>query len=147
MRFWRVGVRARQARARASGLLLQVDADTAARGVSERLLGLVGEVVEPNTVNEEQSGYGERAILSAGADKSEHTRGGGALEVGDLRLLEDGSERKGALDSDPVVAETVSEEQGAAGMVKDQECQRALTERRTLRLVRVGGGLLEHLQR
>ena len=26
-------------------------------------------------------------------------------------------------------------------------CQRALTERRTLRLVRVGGGLLEHLQR
>ena len=30
---------------------------------------------------------------------------------------------------------------------KAQRCQWALTERLTLRLVRVGGGLLEHLQR
>jgi len=37
------------------GLLLELDADTAARGVSERLLGLVGEAVAPKTVNEEQS--------------------------------------------------------------------------------------------
>ena len=37
------------------GLLLELDADTAARGVSERLLGLVHEVVQPKTVNEEAS--------------------------------------------------------------------------------------------
>ena len=129
MRFWRVGVRARQARARASGLLLQVDADTAARGVSERLLGLVGEVVEPNTVNEEQSGYGERAILSAGADKSEHTRGGGALEVRDLRLLEDGCERGGALNSDVVATKTASE--GWDGDGERVGTSLALTHKRT----------------
>ena len=34
---------------------------------------------------------------------------GGALQVGDLRLLEDGSERGGALVSDLVVSETASE--------------------------------------
>ena len=33
--------------------MLEVDADTAARGVLERLLGLVGEVVVLETVNEE----------------------------------------------------------------------------------------------
>ena len=36
-------------------------------------------------------------------------RGGGALEVGDLRLIEDGSKRSGALGSDGVDSETVSE--------------------------------------
>ena len=36
-------------------------------------------------------------------------RGGGALEVGDLRLIEDGSKRSGALGSDSVDSETVSE--------------------------------------
>jgi hypothetical protein len=35
--------------------------------------------------------------------------GGGALQVGDLRLLEDGSERGGTLVSDQVVSETASE--------------------------------------
>ena len=46
--------------------LLEVDAGTTARGVLERLLGvlerqlgLVGEVVVLETVNEEQSGYRE----------------------------------------------------------------------------------------
>ena len=38
------------------GRLLEVDADTAARGVLERLLGLVGEAVVVETVNEDQSG-------------------------------------------------------------------------------------------
>ena len=43
------------------GLLLEVEADAAARGVSERLLlGPVGEKVEPETVNEEQSGCSEK---------------------------------------------------------------------------------------
>ena len=41
--------------------------------------------------------------------------GGGALQVGDLRLLEDGSERGGALVSDPVVPQTVSEGWGGDG--------------------------------
>ena len=37
--------------------------------------------------------------------------GGGALEVGDLRLVEDGSQRGGALVCDVVVFETASEGQ------------------------------------
>ena len=74
------------------GLLLEVDADTAARGFLERLLGLVGEVVVLETVNEEQSGYNERASLSAALAQKRTLLGGGALEVGDLRLLEDGGE-------------------------------------------------------
>ena len=36
-------------------------------------------------------------------------RGGGALEVGELRLVEDGSERSGALGTDVVVYEAVRE--------------------------------------
>ena len=40
--------------------------------------------------------------------KSKHS-GGGAPQVGDLRLLEDGSERSGALGSDLVAFETASE--------------------------------------
>ena len=36
---------------------------------------------------------------------------GGALELGDFRLLEDGSERSGALVSDVVASETESEGQ------------------------------------
>ena len=35
--------------------------------------------------------------------------GGGALQIGDLRLVEDGSQRSGALGSDAVASETVSE--------------------------------------
>ena len=38
--------------------------------------------------------------------------GGGALEVGDLRLVEDGSQRSGTLGSDVVASETASEGQG-----------------------------------
>ena len=51
------------------------------------------------------------AFLSAGADTKANTRwlvrGCGALELGDLRLFEDGGERGGALVSDVVVLETV----------------------------------------
>ena len=39
-------------------------------------------------------------------------RGGGAPQVGDLRLLEDGGEHSGALGSDGVASEPVSEGQG-----------------------------------
>ena len=41
--------------------------------------------------------------------------GGGALQVGDLRLLEDGGERGGALVSDVVASETASEGWGGDG--------------------------------
>ena len=41
--------------------------------------------------------------------------GGGALEHGDLGLLEHGSERRGALVSDAVVAETAKERQSGDG--------------------------------
>ena len=67
----RVGRRSRQDGGRACvpllGLMLdqfiiaELDADTAARGVLERLLGLLGEEAVLDTVDEEQSGYGERA--------------------------------------------------------------------------------------
>ena len=49
-----------------------------------------------------------------GADTKANARGkryrdGGAPQVSDLRLLEDGSERGGTLGSDAVVCETASE--------------------------------------
>ena len=48
-----------------------------------------------------------------GADtKANASRGSGALEGGDLRLLEDGSERGGALGSDDIAPETASEGYG-----------------------------------
>ena len=110
----RLASRARHGGAVHRGLLLEVDADTASRGVLDRLLGLVDAVVVLETVNEEQSGYGERASLSAGADTTANTRGG-ALQMGDLRLLEDGSERGGALVSDGVVVETAGQERSKDG--------------------------------
>ena len=39
-----------------------------------------------------------------------HFGGGNALEVGDLRLVENGSERGGALGADVVASETASKE-------------------------------------
>eukprot|EP00964_Phaeocystis_antarctica_P055020 scaffold32350_cov60-Phaeocystis_antarctica.AAC.5 len=54
-------------------LALDADADGAARGVFDRLFGLVGEAVVVEPVNEEQSGYGERASLSTGADTKANT--------------------------------------------------------------------------
>ena len=53
------------------------------------------------------------ANVSAGADTKANTRwlvrGCGALELGDLRLFEDGGERGGALVSDEVALETAKE--------------------------------------
>jgi len=69
---------------------------------------LVSDVVELQTVSEEQSGDGERSGVSRGADAKANTQGCNALEPGDLRLLEDGSERRGALVSDVVEFETAS---------------------------------------
>ena len=55
---------------------------------------------------------------------------GGALEAGDRRLLEDGSERGNALNSDVVAFETASE--GCDGDGEREACQRALTQKQTL---------------
>ena len=44
-----------------------------------------------------------------GGTQKQTLRGGGALEVGDLRLIEDGSKRSGALGSDGADTETVRE--------------------------------------
>ena len=55
------------------------------------------------------------AFVSAGADTKANTSGGGALEAGDLCLLEDGGERGGALVSDVVISETADEGRGGDG--------------------------------
>ena len=47
--------------------------------------------------------------MSMGADTKANTLSGGALQIGDLRLVEDGSQRSGALVSDAVECETASE--------------------------------------
>ena len=64
--------------------------------------------------------------------------GGGALEVGNHRLLEDGCECGGALVSDVVATKTASEGRSEDG-VREQPCQGALTQKRTL----WGGGAPE----
>ena len=50
-----------------------------------------------------------------GADRKANTRGGGALEGGDLRLLEDGGKCGGALVLDAVEVETASKGQDGNG--------------------------------
>jgi len=50
-----------------------------------------------------------------GADVKANTGGGGALQLLDLRLLEDGGERRGALDSDVVAVEAAGEERSEDG--------------------------------
>ena len=59
--------------------------------------------------------------MSTGADRSKGFDAGGALEVSDVRLVEDGSERSGALGSDAITPET------ARGSERAGTCQGALT--------------------
>ena len=47
-----------------------------------------------------------------GADRKTIFWGGGALEVGDLRFVQNGSERSGALGSDAIAQETATEGYG-----------------------------------
>ena len=54
--------------------------------------------------------------MSTGADTKANTRGGGALEIGDDRLLEDGCERGRAINSDVVVTKTASEGRSEDGV-------------------------------
>ena len=66
-----------------------------------------------------------------GADRSIGFGAGVALEVSDVRLVEDGGERRGALGSNVIAFETASEGCGM-GMVREQAWQWALTGKRTL---------------
>ena len=50
--------------------------------------------------------------MSMGADKKANTVGGGTLEIGDLRVLEDCSERGGALVSDAIARDTARDGRG-----------------------------------
>ena len=79
------------------GRLLEGDADAAAHGVFDGLFGLVVE------------GKVRRAVRWA------RERGGGALVVGELRLVDYGGECSDALASNAVVLETASEGQGGNG--------------------------------
>ena len=56
--------------------------------------------------------------MSRGIDTKANISGGGVPQVGDLRLLEDGGERSGALGSDVVAFETASKEWGV-GIVRE----------------------------
>ena len=66
-----------------------------------------------------------------GADTKVNTRGGGALQMGDLRLLEDGSERGGALVSDVVATETARDGCVCSVAVREHRraCRQALIQR------------------
>ena len=76
----------------------------------ERGGALGSDVVVRDAASDGQDGNGERVGISMGADTKANTLwGNGAPEVGDLCLLEDGSERGGALVSDVVASETVGE--------------------------------------
>ena len=73
-----------------------------------------------------------------GVNRKVSTRGGGALQVGDLCLVEDGSERSGALSLYGVAFETASEG-GRSGMVSGSACQWALTQKQTFGWRRTSG--------
>jgi hypothetical protein len=85
----------------------------ALKPVNESGSSLGAEVIALETVNGRRSRDGgecQRALT-----RKRTLWGGGALEFGDLRLLEDGSERGGALGSDHVVAETADEGRSGDG--------------------------------
>ena len=84
---------------------------------------LISDGVGSKTASKGWSGWAQNvfALLSAGADTKANTResvrGRGVLEVGDLRLLEDGSERRCTLSSDEVLPETANA--GGTVMVRE----------------------------
>jgi len=77
----------------------------------ERSGALGSNAIAFKTASEGWGGDGERVGVSMGIDTNATLWGGGAHQLGDLRLLEDGGERGGALNSDRVASETVSEGQ------------------------------------
>ena len=78
---------------------------------SERGSALGSDVVVRNTASKGQDGNGERVGVSTALTLKQTLWGGGALELSDPRLLEDGGERGDALGSDVVDPNTASEGQ------------------------------------
>ena len=87
-----------------------------------KLVFIFIDVVPTNTVATEP-GHSTTAV-STGADTKANMWGGGAPEVGDLRLLEDGSDCGGALGFDFGATET-------AGEVQSEDGERAVVSRGT----------------
>jgi len=105
----------------------------------ERSGALGSDFVVPETADEGRSGDGERvASMSMGPDKKANTLwGGGALQVCDLRLAEDGGECSGALVSNAIQHETARD--GWGHSERAGAYQRALTEKQTLGRWRTSG--------
>ena len=82
------------------GLLERLQRRVTLKALRESSSSFGTEFVESQTASTKQR------RVSMGADTKANTRGGGALEGGDLRLLEDSSEHGGALNSDVVAKET-----------------------------------------
>jgi hypothetical protein len=98
------------------------------------------DVVEGETTSDRRSGVVREQACQWGADSARKRTlwGSSALEMGDHRLFEDGSERGGALVSDLVASETASEGWGGDGE-RVGVSMGADTNKRTLG----GGGALE----
>ena len=77
-----------------------------------------------------EKGRGLRSLCQWALTRKQTLGGGGALEVDDLRLVEDGSKRSSALSSDVVESETASK---VMGTVREKAYQRALTEKANIR--------------
>ena len=95
---------------REAGGLLQ----RAQRGVGLQALGESSSSLGTKSIVPETASVGEDAAAEKcqwALTRKQHFGCGGALEVGDLRLLEDGSERSDALVSNVVLSETASEGQ------------------------------------
>ena len=89
------------------GCVLESDADAAANG-SERGNARDSDFVAIEPASEEWGGDGEREREACLNGQKRTRSGGGALQGGDLRLLEDGGERGGTLVSDVVGRETAA---------------------------------------
>ena len=77
----------------------------------EREGALVSDAVAVETAGEGRGEDREKAVVSRGAGATANTLRDGAQQLSDLRLVEHGGERGGALVSDLVKAETANEEQ------------------------------------
>ena len=72
-------------------------------------------VAEAAELVRRQAAQVRSVAVSMGVDKKSERLGGRALQIGDLRLLEDGGERGGALHSDPIASKTASEGRNGNG--------------------------------
>ena len=93
------------------GLLERVQRGVALEALGESSYSFGTEVVGSQTASTRAESGAEREACQWALTRKRTVWGSGALEVGDLRLLEDGSECGGTLVSDVVAVETASEGQ------------------------------------